>query len=115
MTPVPTTKDWIDNADAALASSLEIAKATAAHGDPTTQSIALGLLARATAAAAPIIGQAIGGPLGAMAGAVVAQAAAEFTKQQENAVKALTPDQLAIVDAAIQAGAQAITRKDSRP
>jgi hypothetical protein len=110
MNTIPTTQDWASDPDGALAASLEIAKTTAAHGDASTQAVAFGIAARVLVAAAPIIGQALGGPLGALAGAAVSQVATSLQQQQTNALTALTPGQLALVDAAIAAGAQAVVK-----
>lgn len=111
MTRIPTAQDWATDPAAALDASIEIAKATSAHGDPTTQAVAFGIAARALVAAAPIIGQAVGGPMGALAGAAVAQIATSLQQQHVNALSALTPDQLALVDQVIATGATAITSK----
>lgn len=111
MSRIPTAQDWLDNPEAALAASLEIAKDTAAHGDPTTAGIALGIAARLARAAAPIIGQAVGGPLGALAGAAIVQVAESLNQEHAVAVKALTPAQVALIDQAIATGVQAVTKK----
>lgn len=113
MTKIPTAEGWQSDPTAALEASLQIAKATSAHGDASTQSIAFGIAAKAVQAAAPIIGQAVGGPIGALAGAAVAQIAAQLEQQGRNALSTLTPGQIALVDQAILTGAQAVTRKVS--
>ena len=61
MTRIPTSQDWIDNPDGALAAALEIAEITATHGDVATAGIALGIASRIMRAAAPVIGASIGG------------------------------------------------------
>lgn len=111
MTRIPTAQDWTADPVAALAASLEIAKATSSNGDPSTQAIAFGIAARALVAAAPLIGQALGGPIGALAGAAVSQIATTLQQQHVNALDALTPGQLALVDQAIATGAIALTPK----
>ena len=111
MTQIPTAQDWIDNAEGALAASLEIAKTTAAHGDATTAGIALGIASRILRTVAPAVGMAIGGPGGALAGAAAVQLAESLNREHASVVKALTPDQLALVDAAIAIGVTAATKK----
>lgn len=111
MTQIPTADDWANNPDAALAASLEIAKATAAHGDATSSGIALGIASRVVRALAPAIGQAVGGPLGALAGAAIVQVAESLNQEHAVAVKALSPAQVALIDQAIAIGVQAATKK----
>ena len=111
MSKIPTAQDWIDNADAALAASLEVAKETAAHGDPTTAGIALGIAAKILRVAAPSIGQALGGPVGALAGAAAITLAESLNREHADVVKALSPGQIAIIDQAIAIGVLAATKK----
>ena len=108
---IPSAQDWIDNPDAALAASLEVAKETAAHGDPTTAGIALGIASKILRAAAPAIGQAVGGPVGALAGAAAVQLADSLNREHADVVKALSPGQISIIDQAIAIGVQAATKK----
>jgi ABC-type Mn2+/Zn2+ transport system permease subunit len=111
MSRIPTADDWRADPAAALASSLEIAKATSAHGDATSQGIAFGIAAKVIAAAAPLVGGAVGGPLGALAGAAVAQLATQLEQQGKNAQDSLTPEQLILIDQAVAIGVQAASRK----
>jgi hypothetical protein len=108
---IPTAQDWIDNPESALAACLEIAKDTAAHGDPTTGGIALGIASKLIRAAAPAIGQAVGGPIGALAGAAAIQLAESLNREHADVVKALTPGQISLIDQAIAIGVQAATKK----
>lgn len=111
MSQIPTAQDWAGNPEAALAASLELAKATAAHSDATSTGIALGVAARVVRALAPAIGQAVGGPMGALAGAAVVQVADALNQEHAQAVKALTPSQIALIDQAIAIGVLAATKK----
>lgn len=111
MSHIPTAQDWAADPARALADALEVAKATSSHGDVSTQAVAFGIAARALIAAAPIIGQALGGPLGALAGAAVSELATTIQQQHVNALSTLTPGQLALVDQAIATGAAAISPK----
>lgn len=113
MNKIPTAQDWIDNAEAALAASLEIAKDTAAHGDPTTSGIALGIASRILRIAAPAIGQAVGGPVGALAGAAAVQLAESLNREHADVVRTLSPGQISIIDQAIALGVQAATKKNT--
>lgn len=111
MTQIPTSQDWAENPEKALADSLEIAKTTAAHGDATSTGIALGVASRVVRALAPAIGSAVGGPMGALAGAAVVQVADALNQEHALAVKALSPAQVALIDQAIAIGVQAATKK----
>ena len=111
MTRIPTSQDWIDNPDGALAAALEIAEITATHGDVATAGIALGIASRIMRAAAPVIGASIGGAGGALAGAAAIQLAESLNREHADTVKTLTPAQLSLVDAAIAIGVQAATKK----
>lgn len=110
MSRIPTAQEWRENPEAALAASLEIAKVTSAHGDPSTQAIVLGIAAQAIAAAAPIVGAAIGGPGGAIAGAAIAQLADHLGNQSAASLNTLTTDQQALVSQTITLGAGALAK-----
>jgi len=108
---IPTAQDWVTDPEAALAASLEIAKTTAAHGDVATAGIALGIAARVMRVAAPLIGSAIGGAGGALAGAAAIQLAESLNREHADTVKTLTPAQLSLVDQAIAIGLAAAIKK----
>lgn len=109
--PIPTVADWQTDPEASLAAAGTLAKITNAHGDATSEAIAWGIAAQVLAAAAPLAGQAIGGPLGALAGAAVAQVATTLADQHQTATAALTAGQQAIITQAIQVGATMATAK----
>lgn len=111
MTRIPTKDDWLTNPGESLEAALELAKVTGAHGDVSTQTVALGIAARVVAAAAPVVGSAVGGPWGALAGAAVSQVAASLEQSQRNALASLPPEQLALIEQAIAIGVAAALKK----
>lgn len=111
MTDVPSVQDFQSNPTAATAAAADIAKATSADGDATTQALAWGIAAKVLEAAAPLAGSAIGGPAGALAGQAVATVAASLASQHQQALAALTADQQALLTATIAAGASAVSQR----
>lgn len=108
---IPSVEDWNNNPSQALADSLLVAEATGAHGDPSTKAIALAIAGKALSAAAPIVGQAIGGPMGALAGAAVAEIASQMIESHKSSLSSLPPSQIALVEQAIATGANELNKK----
>lgn len=109
---IPTAADWkADPAAAATASDALIAILRQdAAGE--NSAVSMGIAAQVLAAAAPLAGEALAGPLGAAGGALAAagiQALANSLASQHAAAKqALTPDQQQLVQSLIAAGTVAV-------
>lgn len=108
---IPTAQDWRDRPDQAEAYALEIAAATSAHGDTKTSAIALGIAAKIVEATAPIVGSAIGGAPGALAGAAIGRLAAQLGNHSARALDSLSVEDQKLIADAITVGAAAVTRK----
>lgn len=109
--PIPTIEDWQNSPAESLAAAGVLAKLTNSHGDAASDAIAFGIAAQVLSAAAPLAGQAIGGPLGALAGAAMAQAAETLSSQHQSAVAELTAGQQTIITQAIAVGSALATAK----
>lgn len=111
MSRIPSIEDWKNDPAGSLAAASELAKATSANGDASTQAIAMGIAAKVLAQAAPIVGQAIAGPLGAIAGAAVMEVAESMASQNANALSTFTAGQRAMIDVAVQTATAAAAEK----
>ena len=106
---IPSAADWAADPTAALALSLEVAKATAADGDATSEAVAFGIASRFLSALAPVAGSALGGPFGALAASAVVSLSDSLLAQHGDKTAAMTPDQRALVDHAVDVSVAAAT------
>ena len=115
MDPVPSVPDFQADPAAATVAAGTLAQATSADGDATTQALAWGIAAKILATAAPLVGEAIGGPLGALAGQAVGTAATSLASQHADAVATLDAGQQALINEAIAVGAAVVADKINPP
>lgn len=119
MDRIPTTADWIADPAASLQAHIALATKLTTDSGSSAGIIALGIAGQVLAAAAPIAGEALAGPLGAAGGQLVATAitvaASSIQSQHATALQALTPDQQALVTTAVVTGTALATAKLSKP